>query len=213
MKIAIIGAGFTGLAAGFKLLKTGHEVTIFEKDSYPGGLAVGFKDPKWEWSLEKHYHHWFTNDKNVLSLAKEIGYEVLIRRPKTSVYVQDKIYQLDSPLSALMFPKLSIPERIRMGLALGLLKFNPFWQLLESYRASSFLPKLMGEKPYKKLWKPLLMKKFGSFAPNISLAWFWARIVKRTPSLAYPKEGFLEFANAIVSQIQKKEEKFYLKLL
>ena len=208
MKIGIIGAGFTGLAAGLRLSKKGHKVTLFEKENIPGGLAVGFKDPKWKWSLEKHYHHWFTNDNNVLTLAKKIKYPVIIRRPKTSVYVNDKIYQLDSPLNLLRFPKLSIPERLRMGLVLGLLKLNPFWQLLEPYQASSLLPKLMGENPYKKLWEPLLTKKFGNFAKDISLAWFWARIKKRTPSLAYPKRGFLEFANEIVFNIKKLKGEF-----
>lgn len=205
MEIAIIGAGFTGLTAGLKLAKAGHKVTIFEKENLPGGLAVGFKDPKWKWSLEKHYHHWFTNDKNALSLAKEIGCDVLIRRPKTSVYIGNKIYQLDSPINALLFPELNLPDRLRMGLALGLLKFNPFWRLLESHRASHLLPLLMGEKPYEKIWEPLLTKKFGSFAKDISLAWFWARIKKRTSSLAYPKGGFLEFANAIILQIKKNQ--------
>lgn len=203
MKIAIIGAGFTGLSAGFRLSKKGHKVTIFEKENIPGGLAVGFKGPKWKWSFEKHYHHLFTNDKSILSLAKEIGYEILTKRPKTSVYLGDKIYQLDSPFNVLRFPKLSILERIRMGLALGILRFNPFWKLLEPYKVSSVLPRFMGEKPYKKLWEPLLTKKFGNFAKDISFAWFWARIKKRTPSLGYPKGGFLEFANAIVSQIKK----------
>jgi protoporphyrinogen oxidase len=203
MRIGIIGAGFTGLASGLRLSKAGHKVTIFEKEDMPGGLAVGFKDPKWKWSLEKHYHHWFTNDKNVLSLAKEIGYEVIIKRPKTSVHVNDKIYQLDSPLNVLRFPELSILERIRMGLVLGLLKFNPFWQLLEPYRASSLLPKMMGKKSYTLLWEPLLAKKFGNFSKDISLAWFWARIKKRTPSLAYPKGGFLKFANEVVDNIKK----------
>ncbi|MDO8659080.1 MAG: FAD-dependent oxidoreductase [Candidatus Parcubacteria bacterium] len=203
MRIAIIGAGFTGLAASLRLSKAGHKITLFEKDSLPGGLAVGFKDPKWEWGLEKHYHHWFTNDKNILSMAKEMKYEVLTQRPKTSVYFNNKIYQLDSPINLLRFTNLSIIERIRMGLALALLKFNPFWQLFEPYKASSLLPLLMGRKPYEKLWKPLLVKKFGDEAKNISLAWFWARIKKRTPSLAYPKGGFLEFANEIVTQIEK----------
>lgn len=211
MKIAIIGAGFTGLAADLKLLKAGHSVTIFEKENIPGGLAVGFKEPKWQWSLEKHYHHWFTNDNNILTLAKELKYEVFIKRPKTSVYVNNKIYQLDSPLDVLRFPKLGIPERLRMGIVLGLLKFNPFWKLLEPYRVSAVLPKLMGQKPYRKLWEPLLIKKFGLFAEDISLAWFWARIAKRTPSLAYPKGGFLEFANTIVAHIRKQGGKVFFR--
>jgi len=108
MKIAIIGAGFTGLAAGFELVKRGHEVYIFEKDPNPGGLAIGYKEKNWDWSLEKHYHHWFTNDKRILNLAKEINYEVVIRRPKTSVFINNKIYQFDSPLSVLKFPLLSV---------------------------------------------------------------------------------------------------------
>lgn len=211
MKIAIIGVGFTGLSAGLKLLEAGHQVTIFEKDSLPCGLAIGFRMPAWSWSLEKHYHHWFTNDKSVLSLAKKIGYKVLIRRPKTSVYVNDdKFYKFDSPFDVLKFPELNLFQRIRMGLAISLLRYNPFWKLLEQYNASVFLPKLMGQKPYKTLWEPLLVKKFGPFVNDISLAWFWARIVKRTPSLAYPEGGFLEFASAIILDIQKREEKFYL---
>jgi phytoene dehydrogenase-like protein len=57
--IAIIGAGAGGLAAAYDLTRAGHEVTIFEKESTPGGLASGFKEPAWDWSLEKFYHHWF----------------------------------------------------------------------------------------------------------------------------------------------------------
>lgn len=211
MKIAIIGAGFAGLSAGFKIQQAGHKVTIFEKDSLPGGLALGFENPKWQWSLEKHYHHWFTNDESVLGLAKKIKYPVIIKRPKTSVYVEDKIYKLDALLDVLRFPKLNLLERLRMGLTIALLKCNPFWKPLEKYKASVFLPKIMGNKPYKILWEPLLFKKFGSFANDISLAWFWARIVKRTPSLAYPKGGFLKFANAIVSKIKKSGGEVLLK--
>src|SRR3989344_9190054 len=104
MKVAIIGAGFTGLAAAYYLSKKGHKVEVFERDSNPGGLAVGLKAKGWEWTLEKHYHHWFTNDKSVLSLASEINHKVLTIRPKTSSFVDNNIYQLDSPLSLLKFP-------------------------------------------------------------------------------------------------------------
>lgn len=204
MRIAIIGAGFTGLAAGLKLLKAGHQVTIFEKDFLPGGLAAGFRNPKWQWTLEKNYHHWFTNDNKILALANEINYPILIKRPKTSMYVTGESYKLDSLSDVLKFPKLSFFQRLRMGISIALLKYNPFWKLLEQYKASDLLPKMMGKEPYEILWKPLFIKKFGPYADNISLAWFWARIAKRTPSLVYPKGGFLEFANTIISEIKKK---------
>ena len=43
MNIAIIGAGLTGLTAGYRLSKLGHKVTIFEKEPFVGGLAHGFR--------------------------------------------------------------------------------------------------------------------------------------------------------------------------
>jgi len=57
MKVAIIGAGFGGLAAAYRLARSGVDVTVFESDNAPGGLAIGFKEPEWKWSIEKHYHH------------------------------------------------------------------------------------------------------------------------------------------------------------
>ena len=37
MKIAVIGAGIGGLASSVRLASRGHEVTVFEKNSLPGG--------------------------------------------------------------------------------------------------------------------------------------------------------------------------------
>lgn len=204
MKIAIIGAGFTGLASAYQLTKQGHEVVIFEKDQLPGGLALGYKKRQWEWTLENYYHHWFTNDSAILRLAKEIGYQVIVKRPKTCVYVGGETYQLDSPLSLFTFPKLPFWDKVRMAETLALLKLNPFWQHMEKVKATSFLPRAMGEKAYKMIWEPLFVNKFGDFADSISLAWFWARIVKRTPNLAYPRGGFLQFAQALEKEIKKQ---------
>jgi protoporphyrinogen oxidase len=204
MKIAIIGAGFTGLSAAYQLTKTGHTVTVFERDSHPGGLAIGYQEKEWEWTLEKHYHHWFTNDDAILGLAKEIGHKVIIKRPKTCVYVDGKIYQFDSPKEVLLFPRLSPLDRVRMAAVVGLIRYNPFWKPLEKINASTFLPKAMGKKSYKMIWEPQFTNKFGKFATDVSLAWFWARITKRTPSLAYPEGGFLQFADHLVKVIGKK---------
>ncbi len=56
-KIAIIGAGFSGLSAASYLANQGMQVTVFEKNSLPGGRAgkieeSGFKfdkGPSWYW--------------------------------------------------------------------------------------------------------------------------------------------------------------------
>ena len=53
-KVAIIGAGFTGLAAANHLTKQGFKVTIFEASSTEGGLASGFE--LMGAPLERAYH-------------------------------------------------------------------------------------------------------------------------------------------------------------
>jgi protoporphyrinogen oxidase len=204
MNIAIIGAGFTGLSAAYQLAKQGHKVTVFEKDAQPGGLAIGYQEKTWDWTLEKHYHHWFSNDNVVLNLAKEIKHPVLQPRPITSVYVDGKIYPFDSPSQILKFPKLSLQDKLRMGFAVAALRYNPFWQPFEKVHAVPVLKKAMGEKAYTMLWEPQLKNKFGQYVDEMSLAWFWARIKKRTPSLAYPEGGFLHFAEHLVKIIKQQ---------
>lgn len=204
MNIAIIGAGFTGLSAAYQLVKKGHSVTVFEKESFPGGLAVGYTEKGWDWTLEKAYHHWFTNDTAVLSLAKEINHKVFIKTPLTNWYVNGKIYQFASLKAALTFPLLSPFERTRQLFALGILRVNPFWKPLEKLKTQASMKKLMGKKTYEMLWEPLMKNKFGIYFKDISLAWFWARIKKRTESLAYPEKGFLDFSDHLAKVIEKK---------
>lgn len=204
MNIAIIGAGFTGLSASFRLSKRQHKVTLFEKDPSPGGLAIGYQEKNWKWTLEKHYHHWFTNDSSVLNLAKEINHKVFIKRPITSVYVDSILYRLDSPKNVLLFPKLPLIDRLRMATTLGLLRYNPIWKPLEKLHTDTFLKKTMGRKAYEMLWEPQLSNKFGEYVSDISLAWFWARIRKRTSSLAYPDGGFLNFANHLINVLNNR---------
>jgi protoporphyrinogen oxidase len=212
MRVAIIGAGFGGLSAGYFLAKKGVQVTIFESDKLPGGLAIGFENKNWEWSLEKHYHHWFTNDESVLNLAKEIGHEVIIKTPKTSTFVGGEILQLDSPLSLLLFNKLPIIDRIRTGLLLAYLKYTTNWKALEKVTAKSFLIKFGGKAAWKTLWDPLFSKKFSYYADQIPAAWFWARIKKRTQSLAYPQGGFLDFAIHLSQKLTKMGVQQYYKI-
>lgn len=44
-KILILGAGIAGLAAGLKLKEMGHEVTILEARTWPGGRVRTLRDP------------------------------------------------------------------------------------------------------------------------------------------------------------------------
>ncbi|MBW3656487.1 MAG: FAD-dependent oxidoreductase, partial [Gemmatimonadetes bacterium] len=70
-QVAIVGAGFCGLAAAFELSRRGVRVRVLERDGEIGGLAGSFLVGGER--LEKFYHHWFTNDLHVTQLAQELG--------------------------------------------------------------------------------------------------------------------------------------------
>ncbi len=202
MRIAILGGGFTGLSAAYRLLKKGHDVTIFEKENALGGLAIGFKKPGWQWSLEKAYHHWFTSDDSVLNLAKEINHPVIIKRPSTDIFIQGKRLPFDSLTSVLRFPYLSFVDKLRLGFSIIYLKLTDNYRLFEGRKALPWIKKFMGEKATNLIWNPLFTAKFGKYKDSISLTWFWARIKKRTPSLAYPQGGFEAFTYSLAQKIE-----------
>jgi protoporphyrinogen oxidase len=202
MNVAIIGGGFTGLTAAYRLSKQGHTVVLFEKEPTLGGLAIGFKKKHWDWYLEAAYHHLFTNDDSIISLVYELGLkdQLIIKRPITATLYQNQMYQLDSATSLLSFPGLPFLDRLRTGAFLATMKVNPFWQPLEHLTAKQLALSLGGNSGWKTLWEPLLVGKFGSYADTVAASWFWARIKKRTPSLAYIEGGF----QTLVDKLEEK---------
>lgn len=206
MKIVILGGGITGLTAAFYLSQKGHELTVLERGSRLGGLAGGFKQPNWQWYLERTYHHIFSNDKAILTLAHEIGFsQFVFSTPSTASLFGEihnyRIFPVDSPKDFLFLPELSLFSRMRAGAILAFLKLSPFLKLYERTTAAQFLKKTMGKEVWKVLWEQLFRKKYGKYAENILASFIWARINKRTQSLGYPKGGFQRF----VDELGKKD--------
>ncbi|WP_256013420.1 phytoene desaturase family protein [Desertivirga xinjiangensis] len=88
-KIAIIGAGFGGMAAASILAKEGHEVTVYEKNDQPGGRArVWEKDgfrfdmgPSWYWMPDV-----FENFYKLFGKTSSDFYELVRLDPSYRVY-------------------------------------------------------------------------------------------------------------------------------
>ncbi|HEX2991661.1 MAG TPA: NAD(P)/FAD-dependent oxidoreductase [Anaerolineales bacterium] len=205
MKIAIIGAGFGGMAAAYDLKKTGHDVTIYESADFVGGLASGFKEPHWDWSVEKFYHHWFASDNHMLGLIEELGWKdkVIFPRPLTVMYHKGRFYPFDSILKALLFPGLGFGlDKIRFGFVGLFLRFTDNWKALEQVTADAWMMKWAGKRVYEKMWKPLLIGKFGPFYRDVNMAWMWARIKARTTRLGTFEGGFQNFANLFADKLR-----------
>jgi len=205
MHIAIIGAGYAGMSAAYDLTRAGHQVTIFEADSQPGGLAAGFKSPGWDWSVEKFYHHWFASDQHMLGLIDELGLseKVLFPRPFTVMQHKDQWYPFDSILQALLFPGLGWGlNKVRFGLVGLYLRLTKNWQALEKVTADRWMRKWAGKTVYEKMWQPLLIGKFGPFYQEVNMAWFWARMHARTTRLGTYQGGFQAFADDFAAKLQ-----------
>lgn len=205
-KIAIIGAGFGGLAAAYDLARAGHEVTVFEASDHTGGLAAGFKEPGWDWSVEEFYHHWFANDRHMLGLIDELGWSerVIFKRPYTVMYYNGRFYPFDSILKAILFPGLGWGiNKIRFGLVGLYLKLTGNWQKLEQFTVDEWLRRWAGDRVYELMWQPLLIGKFGDrYATKVNMAWMWARLKARTTRLGTFQGGFQAFADLLAAHLQ-----------
>ncbi len=207
-KIAIIGAGYAGMSAAYDLIKAGHEVTIYESKQYPGGLAAGFKEPHWDWSVDQFYHHWFASDEHMMGIIKELGlsHKVLFPRPYTVMFYKNKWYPFDSILKALLFPGLGWGiNKIRFGFVGLYLRLTKNWQALEKVTVNDWMRKWAGDKVYELMWEPLMVGKFGEkYAKQVSMAWMWARIHARTTQLGTYVGGFQAFADDFAVELSKR---------
>jgi len=207
--VTIIGGGFTGLAAGYKLASNGHKVTVVEADSTVGGLAGAFETGGER--LDRFYHHWFTNDREVLDLIAAVGLssDVHTNPTNTGIFYANKIFKLSTPIDLLKFKALPFIDRIRLGLLTLRARQIKDWKALENETAADWLKRLGGETVYKVVWEPLLKGKFGPYAEHISAVWFWNKLKLRGSSrgkggeerLLYLRGSFARLAEATTDAI------------
>lgn len=203
LRVGIIGAGAAGLAAAWDFARAGHAVTVYEADARVGGLASGFRDDRWDWTMEKFYHHWFETDSEILALAQELGLrdQIIFPRPKTSYWIGGKIYRSEMNASMLGLP-LSVIALLRLGLVGVYLKFiTRDWRSLEKYTADTWMRRWMGDEAYSKLWQPLLIGKFSERYREVNMAWLWARVKTRSLRLGIFQGGFQAFLEAFADRL------------
>jgi len=204
VRIGIVGAGVTGLVAGYELAKAGHTVVLFESDANIGGLTrvekVGGQ------SLERFYHHIFTGDTEMVALLSELGLSHHLRwkSPQSATYLNRVIYPFSSPMDLLRFKELPILQRLALGLLVYRSRFITSWESLEAISAREWIVKNVGQRAYDVYWSPLLRAKFDDDAELISAAWLWNKFKlrgsTRTSHSGRECFGYLEGSFAVLYQ-------------
>lgn len=209
-KVAIIGAGYTGLTIAYYLVQHGCDVTIFEKEDFVGGLASSFELDGL--SMEKIWHFLYLSDDKALELAERLGIKdkLVFHDSTVSTYYDGKLYPFMSPVDLLKFKPLSFLNRIRTGLVAVYLKKIKNWEPLTKITAYEWLKKYAGKQATEVIWKPLLKGKFAKYYDKVLMSWLWGRIKVRIDSqedsgekLGYFQGGFGLLTDRLVEEIEK----------
>ena len=208
-RIAIIGAGYTGLIAAKNLSKD-YEIEIFDENDFVGGMTSTFD--AYGTQLEKYYRHIFKSDKYVIDLIDELGLKDKLIWPKTKMGYYTPNYgmlEFGTAMSLLKFKPLNLWQKFRFGLSVINLKLIRNWKKLENITAHEWLLKHAGKKAYECVWEPLLISKFGKSYKTISMSWMWGKIVLRGSSGSSDGEE-LGYIKGSYTELTKALEKFIL---
>lgn len=209
-KIAIIGAGVTGLTLAYRFLKTGHSVTLYEVSKEVGGQLYAF--PVQGVPTEIYYHHTFMSDSNFIELCKELGIDDKLEWLDSSMayYTQDVQYAFGTPFDLLRFKPLSFVNKVKFVLSILRLQTIKDINYIEQYSAKEWFLKNGYQKVWEIIWEPLFKLKFADLSDEISLVWLWDKLIKRGKSrggakekLCYMEGSFFELAKALKNQIVK----------
>lgn len=211
-EVAVIGGGFTGLTAAYRLSQKGYKVTVYERAPVLGGLVAGFTLKNGA-HLERAYHFLYKTDKYILNLCEELGIRDKLHFHDSSIgqFYQGKLYPFMTPLDLIRFSPLNIFQRVRTGVVALYLQNVKNWEKLTQVTAMEWLTKWNGKKATRILWEPLLRGKFDRYYDKITMSWLWGRIKVRQDSrekgdtgekLGYFENGWQEFTDSLIAGIK-----------
>jgi protoporphyrinogen oxidase len=217
-RVVVLGAGPMGLAAAQRAVTLGHEVDLIEVDGKVGGMAAHFDFSGT--SLERFYHFVCKSDAPTFALMDELGIGDRIRWVDTSMayYTHGKVHKWGDPVSLLLFPHLTLVEKIRTGLQMFLTTKSDNFDRIEHLTSRQWIERGSGKSVYDKLWKRLQELKFYELADEISASWIATRIRRVGNSrrsmfqeqLGYIDDGSETLMEAVAADIRRKGGRIHL---
>lgn len=208
-RIAIIGAGASGLSTAYELQKLGFIVDVYEKSNQLGGLAGAINLSKGK--IDCFYHHIFKSDKYILDFLKEnnIESEVNFRKTITGHIWNNRYFDISDIYSLWNSKLLTNWGFFRLIIGGAIIKYFPSPKSLNNALIQKINNKLFGQEAASKIWGPLLKFKFGKFAKLMPYSWLRTRIQDRTIELGYVKGGFEVIYNFLERKINSSKGKIF----
>jgi protoporphyrinogen oxidase len=176
MDIAVLGGGISGLATARRLSQGGDRVTLYEADERLGGLGGTFSHVGLE--LEKFYHCMLPADAALRAHIAELGLSDRLSWSPTSMgfRVGETTHPLNTPLDLLRFSPLAWTDRIRLGLLAVYARLAGTRPALDEETAATFVQRIVGERAFELIWKPLLAAKIGDHYAALPALWLTTRM-------------------------------------
>ncbi len=215
--IGIVGGGYAGLAAAWRLLDAGEEVTVYEAASDVGGLAASYEtkgDP-----IERYYHHLSRTEETIVEVIESLGLQDRLqwRIGKNAFYIDGRVHPLDTIWQIAAYPHLSIYDKLRLGFLTIGIDFRggrprtgtyDDYERFDSVSVKEFILEHTTPNVYRSFFEPLLKAKFGSRLDSVSAAWLLGRIhfrgerdIRRGEILGYLDGGFAQLTDALIETI------------
>jgi protoporphyrinogen oxidase len=225
MKTAVVlGAGITGLAAGWRLAEKGYRVTVVERSDNIGGLAATFRHG--EFLLDYGPHKIYTQLPVMDEFRKLMGNRLITVSKSSRVRLRGKYFNFPISTKEMLFklPVLSIQMGLSYARALITRKTDLAY---EDYLRTRF-----GDTTYRLVFKPYAEKIWGKpkelssdMAATRVAAPSLLEVIKRVifgdqgkaelsaTTFFYPRKGVIQMSEMFAERLAKKKGKILLSSL
>ena len=220
MKIAILGAGPSGLGIG-RILSKNNEVEVYEKTNKIGGMASSFKYKNF--MLDYGPHKLYSQIPGIIDeIKKIIPVDLLEVEKKNSIVLKGKFLAFPPKFTQIV-TKLNPMIGLKCGVSMIASKFKNY----EGKSYESRLKKSFGEELYNLLFRDIAYKVWGdpkklaeelaikrvplkSFGELIRSVLFGVKEKESARYFYYPKEGLWVLSDNLKNEIESNKGKVKL---
>ncbi|CAD2079089.1 protoporphyrinogen oxidase [Phocicoccus pinnipedialis] len=174
-KVAIVGAGITGLSAAYYLSKAGASVDVFEASDHIGGKIKTYR--KDGYVIELGPESYISRKQSLTDLAKEIGMEShLVRNETGQAYIYTKRGLTKVPKGTMLGVPTTLTSFLKtdllspLGKARGLIDYvRPPVKMNRDLSAGQFFRKRLGNEITENMIQPLLSGVYSTDIDEMSL--------------------------------------------